>query len=76
MDINEMLGQIIKEKRTEKGLTQFELADLLGKTEQSIYYYERGSRTMSVNTYFEICRILNLDPYDVQKTLMKEAKAL
>ena len=35
-------GEHIQKKRLDKGLTQFEVAEIIGVCEQSVWYWERG----------------------------------
>lgn len=39
---NEEIGQRIKERRKSAGLSQVELASLIGASGQSVYYWESG----------------------------------
>lgn len=51
----------LKEARTKKGLTQGELANLLGKTKNVISNWERGDNKPDADTLFELCDILDVD---------------
>lgn len=56
-----LLGQLIREERIIKGMTQFELAKRLGGvTPQFISMVERGASVPSVATLERICAILDL----------------
>lgn len=53
------IGEIIKNKRMELGITQTELANAVGCTYQTIYHLERGdSCTMGVLS--KVCEVLKL----------------
>jgi transcriptional regulator with XRE-family HTH domain len=53
------IGDRIKEKRLNAGLTQEELAARLGSSQQQIYKYERGVNEPSASVVYELARILN-----------------
>ncbi|MBY9005399.1 MAG: helix-turn-helix transcriptional regulator [Candidatus Lokiarchaeota archaeon] len=53
-----MLKSNIKEFREEKGLTQIELADLIGVSRQTIYYLEKGDYNPSLTLSFKIAEVL------------------
>lgn len=48
----------VKEMRERAGLTQKQLADALGITQQSVYYYESGDRDIKSSTLIDMSRIL------------------
>lgn len=54
-----MLGSIIKNKRIEKGLTQQELAELIGVKPKSISFIERGINFPSFENIFCFAQILD-----------------
>lgn len=60
------LGQIIRSKRKEKRMTQTDLAERVGTTKQCIYYYEKGTRGLTMSLFFRICDVLDLDPNEIQ----------
>lgn len=50
----------IKIARQKKGISQKDLADLLGLTQQAVSYYEKGSRIPDEQTLSVISDILNV----------------
>lgn len=52
-------GAVIRKYRTKQGLTQQQLADLLGITPKSISCIERGLSYPSPENIFRVARILN-----------------
>ena len=59
-DIDKGVGQKIRQRRTLLGMTQQQLADLIGVTYQQAHKYERGSNRISAGRLFEIARVLNV----------------
>jgi transcriptional regulator with XRE-family HTH domain len=58
-------GKNLRHYREKVGLTQGELADKLGITQQSIAAYESGTRKAKYPRLIEISRILNCNPDDL-----------
>jgi transcriptional regulator with XRE-family HTH domain len=57
------LGELIKKKRLEKGLTQEELGRLLGVQKAAVSKWEKGRvSNIGRNTLSELTRILDLSP--------------
>lgn len=57
-------GEIIKQMRIRKGLTQDQLADILGLNKSSIQKYESGSvQNLKFDTIRELCTLLNFAPW-------------
>ena len=54
-----LIGQRIRDMRIEKGLSQQELGDLLGVTKVSICGYENGTRTPSLDTFYDLAKVFN-----------------
>lgn len=71
MNVNEKIGKIIREARLEKKMTMKELGKRVGVAESTIHHYEMGERGMSLETFFNICQILNLDVNEVLKQCRK-----
>lgn len=55
------LSNNLKEARLKKGITQEELAKLVGKTKNVISNWERGDNKPDADTLFLLCDILNVD---------------
>ncbi|MDD4617088.1 MAG: response regulator [Alphaproteobacteria bacterium] len=65
-DYNKILakfaGNKIKERRKALGLTQAELADLLGLSHQQVQRYESGENTISMACVLSVSKALNVKP--------------
>ena len=55
------IGEFIKSKRKEKGLTQIELANKLGITNQAISKWERGKNCPDISLLKDLCKILDIN---------------
>ncbi len=60
--INEMIGGRIRDKRREKGVTQYDLGYALGITFQQIQKYEKGINRVSVEALLKIAKELGERP--------------
>jgi transcriptional regulator with XRE-family HTH domain len=60
-DIERHVGQRIRERRTMLGLTQQQLAELIGVTYQQAHKYERGINRVSAGRLFELATVLGVD---------------
>ncbi len=58
--VDRHLGEKLRERRLEVGMTQETLADLLGITFQQIQKYEKGINRISASRLFEMTRILSV----------------
>ena len=54
------LSENIKNARIKQGLTQEELAEKIGVTRQTIYYYESGERTPKVEHLEKLSKVLKV----------------
>lgn len=59
------LGKNLKNARKEAGLTQKELAEIIGVYAKDICRWETGERTPNAITLGEICRALNASADDI-----------
>lgn len=64
---DEAIGALVREKRKAAGMSQPDLGDVLGISEQMIQKYERGSSSLSVVKLVAIaealkCKTLDLIP--------------
>jgi transcriptional regulator with XRE-family HTH domain len=59
-EIDDHVGQRIRERRIMLGLTQQQLAEMIGVTYQQAHKYERGINRVSAGRLFEIARVLSV----------------
>src|SRR6267154_2304134 len=59
-DIDPYVGARIRERRIMLGLTQQQLADLIGVTYQQAHKYERGINRVSAGRLFEVAQVLSV----------------
>ena len=55
------VGTRIRQRRTALGLTQQQLADLIGVTYQQAHKYERGVNRVSAGRLYQLSRVLGVD---------------
>ena len=60
-DIDCHVGRRIRERRTMLGLTQLELAKLIGVTYQQAHKYEKGINRISAGRLYGIAKVLSVD---------------
>lgn len=59
-DVDRYVGTRIRERRVMLGLSQQQMADMIGVTYQQAHKYERGINRISAGRLFEIARVLNV----------------
>lgn len=59
--IERHVGRRLRERRILMGLTQQQLAELVGITYQQAHKYERGINRVSAGRLYELARVLNVD---------------
>jgi transcriptional regulator with XRE-family HTH domain len=59
-DIDRYVGARIRERRIMLGLTQQQLADLIGVTYQQAHKYERGINRVSAGRLYEVAQVLSV----------------
>lgn len=64
-----MFGKWLKEQRLNAGLTQQQLADLLGLTKESIAYFETGARTPGLCALKKISEFFNISIYELRRKM-------
>lgn len=60
-DLERYVGQQIRHRRIMLGLTQQQLAELVGITYQQAHKYERGINRVSAGRLYQIARVLDVD---------------
>jgi transcriptional regulator with XRE-family HTH domain len=59
-DVDRHVGTRIRERRVMLGLSQQQMADMIGVTYQQAHKYERGINRISAGRLYEISRVLNV----------------
>ena len=59
--MNQYLIEMIKKGRNEAGLTQAQVAEMLGIKGNTLSGYENGVSEPDIDTYLKLCKIYNLD---------------
>ena len=59
-NVDRYVGARIRERRIMLGLTQQQLADMIGVTYQQAHKYERGINRVSAGRLFEIAKVLSV----------------
>jgi transcriptional regulator with XRE-family HTH domain len=57
---NRRIGQIIKEARKARNMTQMKLSELIGVSYQQVQKYEKGSDNISVERLKQIAKAINV----------------
>lgn len=63
-EFNEVIGNVLKEKRLEKGWSLLELSKKLNNkiTRQTLFHYENGDTKIRRNIFIDLCRVYCVDP--------------
>lgn len=64
-DINKKIGKSIYNHRRKKGITQEEMAKLLGVSRTTLSFYENGIKKISLAQLYKIAEILGLNIQDL-----------
>ena len=64
------IGAVVRRQRAAVGLSQGELAGMLGVTPQQVHKYEAGACKMDAGRLFEICRLLGVEIAEVEAEVM------
>ena len=67
-----MLQDILRKIRSQKGITQLQLADVLGKPQSFVSKFESGERRLDVNEFIAVCHALDESPSVVIDRIEKE----
>ena len=66
------IGELIRQKREEKGLTLKEVAEKCGMQRSNLSEIELGKRNVSETIFKKIFKVLGLDLYYVTKKVKKD----
>jgi transcriptional regulator with XRE-family HTH domain len=67
MDMRRLVGENVRRIRQKKGLTQEQLADISGFSQQYISGLERGQRNPTVVTVYELASALGANYLDLMR---------
>lgn len=70
--IKKLLGQRIREIRKSKGITQEQLAEMLGIGTANISYIENGKFAPSMENFEKLVEIFGVEPYELYKFPQKK----
>ena len=59
------LGRRVRDLRRQRGWTQEQLAEQVGVCTSYIGHIERGTRTLSLETFATLCSVLQAEPNDL-----------
>jgi transcriptional regulator with XRE-family HTH domain len=65
MDMRKLVGENVLQVRIKKGLTQEQLADLSGFSQQYISGLEQGKRNPTIVTLYELAQALRVSHIDL-----------
>jgi len=65
MDMRALVGRNVRQRRTALGMTQEELAEAAGVSQQYVSGLERGDRNPTILTLWELSRPLKATPADL-----------
>ena len=69
-EIRKTLGEMLKELRTERNMTQEFVAENLGVTRQAVSKWENGSSEPSTSNLIAIAKLYNIPPEELLKKLI------
>jgi transcriptional regulator with XRE-family HTH domain len=72
MDMRKLVGRNVKRIRQEKGLTQEQLADLSGFSQQYISGLEQGRRNPTVVSLYELATALGVSHIELVRAIDEE----
>lgn len=76
LPFSRVVGDRIKKKRKELGLTQTQVAKQLGVTFQQIQKYEGGTNQVSFYRIIQLCNVLDVDIMYFKQNLEEDIKEL
>lgn len=65
--LKKLLGKRIKELRKARGITQEQLAEMLGIGTPNISYIENGKFAPSIENFEKLSKIFDVEPYELYK---------
>ena len=72
MDMRKLVGRNVKRIRQEKGLTQEQLAELSGFSQQYLSGLEQGRRNPTIVSIYELATALGVSHMELVRSLAEE----
>jgi transcriptional regulator with XRE-family HTH domain len=72
--VDELFGQVLREIRRERGLSQEDLAFESGYHRTYISLLERGKKSPSLKTIFQLAKALNIEPSEIIDRIQKASQ--
>jgi len=69
--VDELFGHVLRQFRRERGLSQEELAFESGYHRTYISLLERGKKSPSLKTIFQLAKALNIEPSEIIDRIQK-----
>ena len=67
MTLNEKIGFELRSQRLLKRMTIQQVADKLGKSKNTVYYYELGKINITINDLIDYCEAVGCDYIEILK---------
>lgn len=73
-EINEsrLVGEMLRQERKKKGMSAQDIADKMGYSVRSIFYWETGAQIISLEQLYGYCEILCVDPLNIMPCHRKD----
>lgn len=73
MTLNEKIGYELRSQRLLKRMTIQQVADQLGKSKNTVSYYELGKINLTINDLIEYCTVVGCDYIEILKKATGES---
>jgi transcriptional regulator with XRE-family HTH domain len=73
-EIDKKIGKKLKAQRIMRGISQVEIGNVLNLSFQQIQKYEKAKNRISVSTFLELVKFLEVDPAKFINDLVNENK--
>lgn len=74
INIPQVFGEVVRDLRKEKGVTQEDLAELSGLHTNYISLLERGNRQPTINTIFKLASAFEMKPFKMIQKVEEKLK--
>mgnify|MGYP001810237116 CR=1 FL=1 len=74
MTHNQIVGEYLKEIRTDKGYSLQYVADRIGRSRYTYRDYETGETEMYWSMYLKVCSALDIDPIQLSSRVLTDPR--